>query len=116
MPPDVPRGGRAAYRGGELLAQALVNHRPPRHEAEALAIVEHGVAAAGKHDATAVDARHALAVGRRAVGQAGFGGEVLGGMRHVPPAQGCQQVARQNDALAASLGQPLFGQEVGALL
>src|SRR5256885_11531157 len=41
---------------------------------------------------------------------------VLRGMRYIPAAQHCQQIARQDDALAAPLGQPLFGQEVGALL
>jgi hypothetical protein len=33
-----------------------------------------------------------------------------------PVAQRAQQVARKDHALPAPLGQPLFGQEVGALL
>lgn len=96
--------------------ESLFDDRPPWHQAEPHAIIEHGVAPAGQHDAAAVDTRHALAIGHGPVLQASFGGQVLRGMRYIPAAQHCQQIARQDDALAAPLGQPLFGQEVGALL
>src|SRR3546814_1707758 len=48
--------------------------------------------------------------------QAGIGGYVLRGLRQFPIAQRAQQVARQNHALTTPLGQPLFGEKVGALL
>ena len=48
--------------------------------------------------------------------QASFGGNVFGGMRQLPVAQRRQQVPGEDHALAAPLGQPLFFEEVGALL
>ncbi|MPM45805.1 hypothetical protein SDC9_92497 [bioreactor metagenome] len=48
--------------------------------------------------------------------QAGFSGNALRGLCQFPVAQCAQQVARPDHALPAPLGQPLFGQEVGALL
>jgi len=48
--------------------------------------------------------------------QASFGGNVLPGLRQFPIAQRAQQVSRQHHTLAAPLGQPLFGQEIEALL
>jgi hypothetical protein len=48
--------------------------------------------------------------------QAGIGGNVFRGLRQLPIAQRAQQVARQDHALPAPLGQPLFFEEVGALL
>jgi len=53
--------------------------------------------------------RHALAVGHGPVLQASFGGQVFRGMRYIPAAQRCQQVARQDHPLPPPLGQPLFG-------
>lgn len=48
--------------------------------------------------------------------QAGFGGNVLRGLRQFPIAQRSQQVTGEDHALPAPLRQPLFFEEVGALL
>ncbi|CAM3887334.1 hypothetical protein EV679_2423 [Kerstersia gyiorum] len=98
-----------------MLPQPLFDHRPPRHQAETHAVIEHRVTATHQHDGTPVDTGHALPVPYGSMLQAGVGGNVLGGLRQFPIAQRAQQVAGQDHALPASLGQPLFGQEVGAL-
>jgi hypothetical protein len=41
---------------------------------------------------------------------------MLGGLRQLPIAQRFQQIPGENHALPAPLGQPLFFEEVGALL
>lgn len=69
------------HRCGELLTQPLLDHRLPRHQAEAQAVVEHGEAPAGELDAAPVGAGHALAGGHRAMLQAGFRRDVLCGLR-----------------------------------
>lgn len=89
---NFPRHATTAYRYGDLLPQPLFDHRPPRHQAETHAVIEHGVASAGQLDGAPVDARHALPVGHRAMLQAGFGRNVLGGLRQFPIAQRAQQV------------------------
>lgn len=43
---------RRRHRRGNLLRQTLLNHWPPRHQAELHAVIEHRVAAAGEHDAS----------------------------------------------------------------
>lgn len=48
--------------------------------------------------------------------QASFGGNALCRLRQFPIAQRPQQVAREDHTLPATLGQPLVGQEIGALL
>ena len=48
--------------------------------------------------------------------QAGFCCYVLGGLRQLPIAQRAQQVASEDHALPATLRQPLFFEEIGALL
>ena len=48
--------------------------------------------------------------------QSAIGGNVLGGLRQLPIAQRFQQIPGENQPLPAPLGQPLFFEEVGALL
>ena len=48
--------------------------------------------------------------------QAGFGCNVLGSLHQFPVAQRPQQITSQDHLLPAPLGQPLFFEEVGALL
>jgi len=93
-----------------------LNYLLPRNEAESHAVIEHGVAPAGKHDAAPVDAGHALPIGHRAMLQAGFGRNLPRSLRQLAPAQRRQQVACEDDALSAPLSQSLFGQETGALV
>ena len=112
---DVPRRSSAADRRGELLSQPLFDHWLPGHQREPHAVIEHRIAPAGKHDATPVDAGHALAISHWPMLQPGFVGNVLRGLCQLSTAQRCQQVAREDDALPAMLGQPLFGQKIGAL-
>ncbi len=76
----------------ELLSQPLLDHRLPRHQAESHAVIKHRVAPASEHDGTPLDASHALAVGHGPVLQAGFGRNVLGGLRQFPIAQRAQQI------------------------
>ncbi len=45
-----------------------------------------------------------------------IGGNVLGGLRQLPIAQRFQQIPGENHPLPTPLGQPLFFEEVGALL
>ena len=101
---NLPRNTAASHRRGESLPQSLLNHRFPRHQAEPHAVIEHRVASAGEHDGAPVGASHTLAVGYGPMLQAGFGRNVLGGLRQFPIAQGAQQVARQDQALPAPLG------------
>jgi len=116
LPSEFPRYAATAHGCGELLPEALFDDGFPRDEGEAHAVVEHGIAAAGKHDVAAVDAGHALAVGGRAVFQSGFGGDVFGGLRQFFVTQCRQKIAGEDDALAALVGQALFDQKIGALL
>ncbi len=97
-------------------AESLFDDRLPRHQAEPHTVIQHRVAPAGQHEAAAVDTRHALPLSYRTMLQARISGNVLRGLRHFPIAQRAQQIARQDHALAAPLGQSLFGQEIGALL
>lgn len=83
---NLPRHPATAHRRGKLLPQPLLDHRLPRHQREAHAVIEHRVAPAGEHDAAPVDAGHALTVGHRAMRQAGIGGNVLRGLRQLPVA------------------------------
>lgn len=55
LPSYLPGHAAAAHRSGKLLAQPLLDHRPPRHQTEPLAVIEHGVAPTGEHDAAPVD-------------------------------------------------------------
>lgn len=54
-----------------------------------------------------------MAIRDQAMRQPGLGGDGFGGGFEFAVAQGRQQVARKNDALAATFRQPLFDQEVG---
>ncbi|KMQ58201.1 hypothetical protein ACS96_03830 [Pseudomonas aeruginosa] len=116
MPADLPRHATAAHCRGDLLPQPLFDRRPPRHQAKSHTVIEHRVAPARQHDGAPVDASHTLPVRDGLIHQAGFGGNVLCGLRQFSIAQRSQQIARQDHALPAPLSQPLFGQEVGALL
>ena len=113
---NLPSNPAAAHRGGKLLPKPLLDHRLPRHQAEPHAIVKHRVAPTDEHHAAPIDTGHTLPFGYRAMLQAGFGGNVFGGLRQFPITQRAQQVARQNHAQPAPLGQPLLGEEVGTLL
>lgn len=81
LPSSLPRHPAAAHRRGDLLPQPLFDHRPPRHQAESHAVIQHRVATAGEHDVAPVDAGHTLSVGQRAMFQSDFGGDVLCGLR-----------------------------------
>lgn len=116
LPTNLPRHPSAAHRHGEMLPQSLLDHRSPRHQAKAHAVIEHRVTPAGEHERAPVDAGHALTVGDGPMLQSGFGGNVLGGLRQFPIAQRAQQVARENYALPASMDQPLFFEEVSSFL
>lgn len=82
-------------RRSDLLSYPLLNHRFPWHQRESQAIVQHGKTPTGEHHATPVDAGHALAVGHRAMLQAGVVRNVLRGLRQLPIAQGGPQVPSQ---------------------
>lgn len=69
------------------------------------------MAPAGKHDQAPVDTCDPLPLGHRAMLQAGFGSDVLGGLRKFPIAQRAQQVAGEEHALPAPCKQ-----EISALL
>src|SRR3546814_6781227 len=78
----LPRPPDAMHRRRKLLPQLLFDHRFPRHQAEPHAVIKHGVAPAGEHDAPAIDAGHALSIGYRSMLQAGFGGNVFRSEEH----------------------------------
>ena len=87
LPPNLPGCTTAAHRRGELLPQPLFDHRLPRHQREAYAVIEHRVAPAGEHDGTPIDAGHVLPVGHWPMLQAGFGGNVLRSLCQLAPAE-----------------------------
>ena len=66
---------------GYLLPQPLLDHWSPRHQAEPHAIIQHRVAPAGEHDPAPVDTCGPLPLGYRAMLQAGFGSDVINGLR-----------------------------------
>lgn len=59
---EPPRNRCPAYDPADLLAQSLLHHGPPRHQAESNTIIEHGEAAAGELDGSTVDTADGLAV------------------------------------------------------
>ena len=97
-------------------AQSWLDYRPPRHQTESHAVIEQRIATAGEHDRAPVDAGYALPVCDVPMLQSAIGGNVLGGLRQLPIAQRFQQIPGENQPLPAPLGQPLFFEEVGALL
>src|SRR2546427_5441101 len=83
--------------------ESLFDDRPPWHQAEPHAIIEHGVAPAGQHDAAAVDTRHALAIGHGPVLQASFGGQVLRGMRYIRSEEHTSELQSQSNLVCRLL-------------
>jgi len=83
-------------------------NRPPGHEAEAQAVLEHGEAATGEHEGAAIDAAYALSVLNDAMLHAGLTGDLLRGRFDLAAAQGREQVAGEEDAMAAPLGETLI--------
>ena len=53
----------------DLTAELLFQRRPPGHELEPHAIVDHGEAAGRKRDSLAIDARDLLALSRWPIGE-----------------------------------------------
>ena len=65
-----------------LLAQPLLQRRPPWHELETKTIVDHGEPPRRKRDALAVDARHMLAFGRWLMAEPRLIPKVIAADRH----------------------------------
>src|SRR5690606_25311229 len=75
-----------------------------------------GVATTGKHHTVTVATADGLSIDHSSIKQAGLGGDAFSSRCNLSLAQRCQQIARENHALASSLGQALFDKEFGALL
>ncbi len=84
LPPDLPRRVTAAHRRLKLLSQSLLDHWPPRHQAESHTVIQHCVAPADKHEAAPVDAGHALPFRNRSMLQASFRCYVLRSLAQLP--------------------------------
>jgi hypothetical protein len=93
----------------------LLYHRPPRYQAETHAIVQHREAATHELERTAVKTGHAPPIGNGAMCEAGFRSDGFGCTIYLASTQRPQQIARQDHALSASLGQPLFNEEIRPL-
>ena len=99
--PEIPLDPAARrHHTAHLPAELLLQRRPPGHELKAEPVVDHGEPAGSERDALAIDAGDVFAFGRRAMGEAGFGARLAAASSKLPPAQGVEKIARENDALA----------------
>jgi hypothetical protein len=62
---EIPVDARWAHHTRRLLAESLLERRPPGNELESEAILEHREPAGGEDDAPAIDPRDMLAFGGR---------------------------------------------------
>src|SRR3569623_2505584 len=115
LPPQFPSDRCPSHDDRYLLSEPLLRYRLPWHQTETGAVVEHRKAPAGELHVAAIGAAHALAVGNGAMREAGFRGYGFGGAVDLASTQGRQQIACQDHALSAPLGQPLFNQEIRSL-
>ena len=108
------RRAAGGHDAAHLLAELLLQRRPPGHELEAQPIVDHGEAAGGQRHALAIDAGDMLALGGRAMSEPGLGRELGGGLVEFAPAQGVEEIAREDDPLALPPRQAFLDQMIDA--
>ena len=106
-PTNFPTDTGSANGGGQRLTEALVNDRPPWHQRETHAIIQHGELAAGQLHRLPVLAGHAIAVANRAVVKAGGSLKACGRGFEFPFFELTQEVRREKQLRSLALRQPL---------
>jgi len=88
--PETPNDVVPAYHRRERLTQTLLDHRPPRYEAEVDSVVEQREATAGKRYRAPIDAGCRSTIGHGSMRQARLCGDGLGRRGDLVIAQGSQ--------------------------
>src|ERR1022692_1868308 len=104
-----------AYRRSELMANALLKCRTPRHQAKTQAIIQHRKAPTHRDNHPPIDACRALTVDQRSMNNARLGFYCLGYGVEIALPQRRQQIRRQLQAVAIALREAMLDQETYAL-
>ena len=100
------------HDAADLTAEFLLQRGPPWHELEAEPIIDHGEPAGGERHPLPIDARDALAFGRGLIGEPRLRRELSRGVLQLPPAQGGEQIAGEDDALPLPMREAFLGEMI----